>query len=270
MTLVILFLKLRSRKDGNVMVVNNNERMYHIGISENQGAKAAIICGDPGRVELIASLCDGYAPLAANREYTSFEASVGDERIIIMSHGIGGPSTAICVEELYMVGVRTLIRVGTCGGMAKNVKAEDIVIASSAIRAEGTSREYLPIEFPAAADFAVTSALRDEAVAVGKNYHIGVVHCKDSFYGQHSPKRMPISDELLSKWRAWIKGGALASEMETSALFCVSASLGIRAGAVLRTIWNQERAAAGIIDDIEADELSAARIAVGAIRRLIG
>ena len=246
----------------------HKDRLYHIGITPAQGAKAAIICGDPGRVELIAALCDGCAPLASNREYTSFEASIGNERILVMSHGIGGPSTAICVEELYMAGVRTIIRVGTCGGMAADVKAEDIVIASSAIRAEGTSREYLPIEFPAAADFSVTEALRDEAVSQSMPFHIGVVHCKDSFYGQHSPGRMPVADELLSKWKAWIRGGALASEMETAALFCVSASLGIKSGAVLRTVWNQERVSAGIVDESVPDELSAARVAVGALRRL--
>ena len=247
----------------------HSEKLYHIGITSSQGAKAAIICGDPGRVESIAKLCDGCAPLASNREYTSFEALLGDERILIMSHGIGGPSTAICVEELYMAGVRTIIRVGTCGGMAMKVKAEELVIASSAIRAEGTSREYLPIEFPATADFSVVEALRGAAADSAVGYHIGVVHCKDSFYGQHSPERMPVSGELLEKWSAWLRGGALASEMETAALFCVSASLGIKAGAVLRVIWNQERVAAGITDEVVPDEFSAARVAVGAMRRLI-
>ena len=100
-------------------------------------------------------------------------------------------------------------------------------------------------------------------------YHVGVVHCKDSFYGQHSPGRMPVADELLYKWKAWIAGGALASEMETAALFCVSASLGIKSGAVLRAVWNQERAAAGIGDEVAEDELSAARVAVGAMRRIL-
>ena len=262
----------------------HNERLYHIGITPAQGARAAIICGDPGRVESIAELCDGCAPLASNREYTSFEADLGDERILVMSHGIGGPSTAICIEELYMAGVRTIIRVGTCGGMAKTVKSGDLVIASSAIRAEGTSREYLPIEFPAVADFDVTEALRDEARALSLPYHVGVVHCKDSFYGQHSPERMPVAGELLSKWKAWIAGGALASEMETAALFCVSASLGIRSGAVLRALWNQETGDAPkspdvsetsditdsvIAPDIPSDELSAACTAVGAMRRLL-
>lgn len=248
----------------------HSEKLYHIGISPSQGARAAIICGDPGRVETIAGLCDGCAPLASNREYTSFEADIGGKRIIVMSHGIGGPSTAICIEELYMAGVRTIIRVGTCGGMDPNVRAGDLVIASAAIRAEGTSREYLPIEFPAVADFEVTEALRDSALAMSRPYHVGVVHCKDSFYGQHSPGRMPVSDELKSKWKAWLRGGALASEMETAALFCVSASLGIRSGAVLQVLWNQETgedssAAAKIL----SDGLTASIAAIGAMSSLL-
>ena len=253
------------------MLVYNDEKCFHIGLKPSDGARLAIICGDPARVAGIAELTDGCSPLAVNREYTSYSAELDGERIIVMSHGIGGPSTAICVEELNLIGVRTIIRVGTCGGMAKNVRAEDIVIASSAIRAEGTSREYLPIEFPAAADFDVTAALRDAADRLGLVSHTGVVHCKDSFYGQHSPERMPVSGELEAKWKAWLMGGALASEMETAALFCVSAYLGIRAGAVLRVLWNQERAAAGL--DMEGsnpkDEISAAKTAVSAARALL-
>ena len=158
------------------MVVNNKEKLFHIGISPSDGAPLALICGDPGRVCHIAALCEEPSPLASNREYMSYSARLDGKRIIIMSHGIGGPSTAICVEELYMAGVRTIIRIGTCGGMNKNVRAEDIVIASSAIRADGTSREYLPVEFPAAADFEVTDALRRAAGALGLVSHTGIVH----------------------------------------------------------------------------------------------
>lgn len=247
----------------------NNDELFHIGLRPSDGARLAIICGDPGRVKPIAELMDDARPLASKREYTSYSAKIAGERILVISHGIGGPSTAICVEELKLAGVETIIRVGTCGGMNIGVRAEDIVIASAAIRAEGTSKEYLPVEFPAAADFEVTRALRDAAEESGRPFHVGVVHCKDSFYGQHSPERMPVADELQSKWRAWIAGGALASEMETAALFCVSATLGIRAGAVLRTIWNQERFKSGLTDDAAPDELSAAKTAIKAAERLL-
>ncbi len=247
----------------------NNETMYHIGLTKNDGADGAIICGDPGRVKLIAELMDSPEFVASNREYTTWSAKQGGKRVLVTSHGIGGPSTAICLEELKMIGVKTVIRVGTCGGMAKDVKTGDLVIAQSSIRAEGTSREYLPIEYPATADFDVTLALRDAAKASGKGYHVGVVHCKDSFYGQHSPGRMPVYDELSSKWKAWVQGGCLASEMETATVFTVCSTLGMKAGAVLRAVWNQERVAAGITDPDDNDNLSAARCAVEAMKKFL-
>ena len=253
------------------MLVYTDEKCFHIGLKPSDGARLAIICGDPARVAGIAALADRYKPLAVNREYTSYSAELGGERILVMSHGIGGPSTAICVEELHMIGVETIIRVGTCGGMAENVRAEDIVIATSAIRAEGTSREYFPIEFPATADFCVTAALRASAAGLGLISHTGIVHCKDSFYGEHSPERMPVSGELEEKWKAWLMGGALASEMETAALFCVSSYLGIRAGAALRVLWNQDRAASGLemAGSNPKDEMSASKVAVEAAKALL-
>ncbi len=247
----------------------DREMMYHIGLRPTDGAKAAIICGDPARVEPIARLMDDAQFVTSKREYTTWSAKIDGKRVLVTSHGIGGPSTAICIEELHMIGVDTIIRVGTCGGMAMDVKTGDLVIAQAAIRAEGTSREYLPIEFPAAADFTVTSALKTSADNCKKASHIGVVHCKDSFYGQHSPDRMPISDELLSKWNAWLRGGCLASEMETASLFTVSATLGIKSGCVLRAVWNQERVNAGLTDPDDSEELSAARVAVEAMRMLV-
>ncbi len=248
----------------------NNDELYHIGIRPSDGADYAIVCGDPARVEKIARLMDDPKPLASRREYTSWTASVDGVRVLVMSHGIGGPSAAICVEELAMAGIKTIIRVGTCGGMHLDVREGDIVIASSAVRAEGTTREYLPVEFPAAADFDVTLALREAAQDEGKHpVHVGVVHCKDSFYGQHSPSRMPVADELESRWKAWLRGGCLASEMESAALFCVSQTLGLKAGCVLRAVWNQERANAGFTDPSDDDSLSAARAAVSAVRLLI-
>ena len=247
----------------------NREKMYHIGLAKNDGAKGAIICGDPGRVKLIAELMDYPEFVASNREYTTWSAKLDGKRVLVISHGIGGPSTAICIEELKMIGVNTVIRVGTCGGMAKDVKTGDLVIAQSSIRAEGTSREYLPIEYPATANFDVTLALRDAAAASGKGYHVGVVHCKDSFYGQHSPDRMPVYDQLSSKWKAWVDGGCLASEMETATVFAVCQVLDMRAGAVLRAVWNQERAAAGITDPDDNDNLAAARCAVEAIKKFL-
>ncbi len=247
----------------------NEERMYHIGLTPADGAEYAIITGDPGRVESIARLMDNPAFVASNREYTTWSGELEGQRVLVTSHGIGGPSTAICLEELYRCGVRTVIRIGTCGGMDLSVCGGDVVVATGAIRAEGTSREYLPIEFPAVADLDVTVALRSAAKSLGYTVHAGVVQCKDSFYGQHSPESSPVSYELKNKWQSWIEGGCLASEMESSTLYIVAAARKMRSGCVLHVVWNQEREAAGLPNKKVEDTTSAARTSVEAIRRLI-
>jgi len=252
---------------GGVFVVDfNDEVMYHIGLTAAQGAEYAIVTGDPGRVEEIARLLDDAELVAQNREYTTWAGILSGARVLVISHGIGGPSSAICIEELCRCGVHTVIRVGTCGGMAKQVGAGDLVIANAAIRQEGTSTEYLPVAFPAVSDFAVTTALAAAAATVGRNFYIGVVHCKDSFYGQHSPQSSPVSYELTERWKAWIAGGCLASEMESAAIYTICAARGMRAGCVLHVVWNQERG-----DDEQVHEtFAAAKTAVRAVELLIG
>ncbi|MDE5888921.1 MAG: uridine phosphorylase [Bacilli bacterium] len=228
--------------------MENKEVMYHIGLSKKdiKGAKYAILPGDPGRVPKIAACLDEAIKIGQNREYTSYLGKIENEYILVMSTGMGGPSTAIAVEELAQIGIEKLIRVGTCGGMQVEVSAGDLVIAQAAIRQEGTSKEYVPIEYPAVADIDLTIALREAANQLGFTNHIGVVQCKDSFYGQHSPERMPVSYELENKWNAWIKAGALSSEMETASLYIVSSVLRLKAAAILSTVWNQEREKLGM------------------------
>ena len=247
------------------------ETMYHIGLSKEdlKGAKYAILPGDPGRVEQIAKLLNNYQKLTVNREYTSYLGEIANEKVLVISTGMGGPSTAICVEELAMLGVTNLIRVGTCGGMQLDVQAGDLVIAQAAIRQEGTSKEYSPIEFPAVANIDITNALIEAAKDLGFTYHVGVVHCKDSFYGQHSPERMPVKNELLNKWAAWIKSGALASEMETASLYVASSVLNLKSGAVLLTVWNQEREKEGLDNNTDFDVSKEIKVAIKAIEILI-
>ena len=240
------------------------EKMYHIGLSKEdiKGAKYAILPGDPGRVASIAKYLENPEKIGVNREYTSYLGKLNDEGVLVISTGMGGPSTAICVEELNMIGVTHLIRVGTSGGMDINVKAGDLVVAQAAIRQEGTSKEYLPIEFPAVADIDIVNALRESCKELNVPFHTGVVQCKDSFYGQHSPERMPVSYELKNKWDAWIKGGCLASEMETSALYTVSSTLRLKAGAILLVIWNQERERKGLSQEEVFDTDMAIKVAI--------
>jgi len=245
------------------------DKQYHIGFGDDHGAKYAIMPGDPGRVEKIAQFLDNPRFYCQNREYTTWLGELGGETVMVISTGMGGPSTAICVEELALVGVETFIRVGTCGGMAEKVIGGDVVIATSAIRQDGTSKEYVPVEFPAVADLDVTNALVQGAKNVGATWHAGVVQCKDSFYGQHSPDRMPIGYELNDKWEAWLKAGCLASEMESATLFIVAQILGVKSGCVLNTVWNQEREKKGLSNPKSHDTELAIRTAVEAVRVLI-
>lgn len=245
------------------------QQSYHIGFNNEYGAKYAILPGDPGRVEEIAKYLDNPKFYCQNREYTTWLGELEGEKVLVMSTGMGGPSTAIGVEELCAAGVNTFIRVGTCGGMQPEIIGGDIVIATASIRMEGTTREYVPIEYPAVADLKVTNALADAAKKLGFNYHTGVAQSKDSFYGQHSPDSMPVGYELNNKWRAWIDAGCLASEMEGAALFIVSAVRRVRAGAVFSVVWNQERARLGMPNPEVHDNTRAIKTAVEAIRTLI-
>lgn len=245
------------------------DKMYHIDLDDSHGAKYAILPGDPGRVEKIAALLDNSHFLRQNREYTSWLGELESEPVLVMSTGMGGPSTAIGVEELYRTGVRTFIRVGTCGGMQTPLLGGDLVIATAAIRMEGTTREYVPLEFPAVANLDVTNALVSAAKKLNYTAYAGVVQCKDSFYGQHDPGRMPVGYELKDKWQAWIDAGCLASEMESAALYIVSQILRARAGCVLSVVWNQERASQGLSNPEVHDSTGSIHVAVEAVRELI-
>ena len=252
-------------------MLSEHTEQFHLKCKTGEAGGYCLLPGDPGRCEKIAALFDDPKHLCANREYNIWTGTLLGEKVSVCSTGIGGPSAAIAVEELAAVGVHTFIRVGTCGGIATKVCSGDSVIAMSAVRQDGTSREYAPIEYPATADFDVVSSLVDAAKELGVPYHAGVVQSKDSFYGQHSPHRMPVSSELEAKWEAWKRLGVLASEMEASTIFTVAASLGLRAGAVFHVIWNQERAALKLADGEKEthDMTNTLKIAVEALKRLI-
>lgn len=244
-------------------------KQFHIACAQGDIGRYCILPGDPGRVPAIAALFDDAKQIAYNREFNVWTGTLLGEKVTACSTGIGGPSASIAMEELHKCGADTFIRTGTCGGIDLNVQSGDVVVATGAIRYEHTSREYAPIEFPAVSDYEVQSALVQAAKNLGKPWHAGVVQCKDSFYGQHDPKRMPVSQELLYKWEAWKRLGVLASEMESAALFCCAAALGVRCGSCFHVIWNQEREAAGL-DQEESHDLSAAlEVGIEAVKLLI-
>ncbi len=236
-------------------------KCYHIACAPGDVGKYVILPGDPGRCEKIAAHFDSPVKVASNREYTTYTGYLDGVKVSVTSTGIGGPSASIAVEELTELGADTFIRVGTCGGMSKKVRGGDCIVVTGAVRNEGTSREYAPIEYPAVPDFGVTTALVSAAEKLGFSYHTGVVHNKDSFYGQHSPESMPVSYELTAKWEAWKRLGVLASEMESAAIFTVCAARGTRAGAVMYTVWNQE-ADSDYTDAPQTDNDAATKIQV--------
>ncbi|CCY62857.1 uridine phosphorylase [Clostridium sp. CAG:967] len=251
------------------MKYSEEGKQYHIGLKNGDIGEYVILPGDPKRCKKIAEYFDNAEFIADNREYTTYTGYLNGTKVSVTSTGIGGPSAAIAMEELVKVGAKTFIRVGTCGGMDLNVKGGDIVIATGAIRMEGTSKEYAPIEFPAVANLDITCSLVEAAKKLNYTYHTGVVECKDSFYGQHDPQRMPVNYELLNKWEAWKKLGCLASEMESAALFIVASTLNVKAGSVFLTVANQEREKQNLENPVVHDTDSAIKTAIEALKILI-
>ncbi|MDO4960306.1 MAG: uridine phosphorylase [Eubacteriales bacterium] len=251
------------------LAYKNDEGEYHIHVKKGEVGRYVILPGDPGRCEKIAQYFDEPAFVSQNREYVTYTGTIDGEKVSVTSTGIGGPSASIAMEELIHCGADTFIRVGTSGGMREDVMGDDICIATGAIRMEGTSKEYAPIEWPAVSDFDVSAALKEGAESLGFRYHMGVVQCKDSFYGQHDPSSMAAVPLLSEKWDAWVRLGALCSEMESAALFTVAALRGVRCGAVLHVIANQTRRAKGLPDPQAYDTDKAIKAAIEAVRVLI-
>lgn len=242
---------------------------YHLQIRPGDVGRYVILPGDPKRCEKIAKHFEDAKLVADSREFVTYTGYLEGENVSVTSTGIGGPSASIAMEELVQCGADTFVRVGTCGGIDLDVKGGDIVIATGAVRMEGTSREYAPIEYPAVADLEVANALVAAAKELGFTYHTGVVQCKDAFYGQHEPEMMPAGYELINKWEAWKKLGCLASEMETAALYIVAAKLHVRVGACFLVMANQEREKLGLENPVVHDTDMAVQVAVEAIRKLI-
>lgn len=247
----------------------NASKQYHIQVGEGDVGKYVILPGDPKRCAKIAKYFEDAKLVADSREYVTYTGCLDGVKVSVTSTGIGGPSASIAMEELVNAGADTFVRIGTCGGMQLDVKSGDVVIATGAIRMEGTSKEYAPIEFPAVANIDVVNALTASAKELGTNFHTGVVQCKDSFYGQHSPETKPVSYELLNKWEAWKRLGCLASEMESAALFVVASALKVRVGSVFLVMANQEREKEGLENPVVHDTDMAVRVAVEALRKLI-
>ena len=249
--------------------MQETNKQFHIQCVEGDVGKYVILPGDPGRCEAIARHFDNPVHIGMNREYNIWTGTLLGEKVSVCSTGIGGPSAAIAMEELVKIGADTFLRTGTCGGIHLDVKPGDIVVATGAVRYEHTSLEYAPIEYPAVADFELTAALKQASEALGFDTHTGIVQCKDSFYGQHSPEASPVYYELQHKWESWKRLGVKASEMESAALFVVANALHVRCGSCFHVIWNQEREKAGLFMPMSEDTSGVIRGTIEALKALI-
>jgi uridine phosphorylase len=209
------------------------ELQHHIQCKYGDVGRYVFLPGDPARSRMIAEHFDESWKVAENREYVTYTGTVGGHKLSVTSTGIGGPSTAIAVEELARVGADTFIRVGTSGAMQSYMQPGDLVIATGAVRDEGTSQYWIPMEYPAVASLAVTNALVQAALSRNIPYHTGIVHSKALFYGQqHDTRLPPYSDYVTRRFEAWQKGNVLASEMETACIFVLCSTKGLRAGSI--------------------------------------
>ncbi len=242
---------------------------YHIHCKEGDVGRYCFLPGDPGRCEAIARYFDDPVHIGMNREYNIWTGTLLGQKVSVCSTGIGGPSAAIAMEELAAIGTKVFVRIGTCGGIHREVCPGDVVVASGAIRFEHTSLEYAPIEFPAVPDFGITAALKEASEELGYRTHVGVVQCKDSFYGQHTPENSPVYYDLLQKWESWKRLGVKASEMESAALFVVAAALGVRCGSCFHAVWNQEREKAGKEMPMTEDTSGAIKVGIEALKKII-
>ena len=249
--------------------MQETNKQFHIQCVEGDVGKYVILPGDPGRCEAIARHFDNPVHIGMNREYNIWTGTLLGEKVSVCSTGIGGPSAAIAMEELVKIGADTFLRTGTCGGIHLDVKPGDIVVATGAVRYEHTSLEYAPIEYPAVADFELTAALKQASEALGFDTHTGIVQCKDSFNGQHSPEASPVYYELQHKWESWKRLGVKASEMESAALFVVANALHVRCGSCFHVIWNQEREKAGLFMPMSEDTSGVIRVTIEALKALI-
>jgi uridine phosphorylase len=206
---------------------------FHIHVKPADIGQYVLLPGDPGRCEMIANFFDNPQFVAQNREYVTYTGTLLGEKVTVTSTGIGCPSTAIAVEELAAAGANTFIRVGTSGAMQPGIKTGDVAILTGAIRDEGTTIHYLPIEFPAVATSEVVAALRAGAQHTGMPHHLGISQSKDSFYGEIEPDRMPIDQRLHQRRKAWVDGGAICSEMEAAVIFILCSIYRKRSGGVM-------------------------------------
>ncbi|MCH7230786.1 nucleoside phosphorylase [Glycomyces sp. L485] len=217
--------------------------LTHLPPMEND-AKVAILTGNPTRVPFMAETVGTPDGEWSRRGFTLARSLRADgEPVLVCSTGIGGPSTAIVVEELIQMGVESFVRVGTCGSIQKHINAGHLVVSTGCVRDEGTSGQFLPPEYPTVPDFDLLSAIAALARDRWPLTHVGVTHCKDAYYAE-APEGFPLAEHWSRRWEGLRNCGVLATEMEAAALFAMGMIRGKRSAglfvAVDETLTDQQ------------------------------
>ena len=249
------------------------------GLEPGQVGEYALLCGEPERVPKISSLLDDEEEICRVREYSVRCGRLEGTRVTVASTGIGGPSTAILIEEMANLGTHTFIRIGTSGGIADGLDKGDFVIATGAIRVDGTSRSYAWPEYPALADYRVVNALVDSAERSGKRFQVGVCLSVDGFYSENKViadgRISPMSQSgympsfMVNRLADAKMMNAKNIEMENGTIFTLCSILGLRAGAVCTVSdvvpWHPTEK----VIDFEQNIMECIGVGVEALRALI-
>ena len=217
------------------MFLTEDGLQYHVRLKKGDIGEYVFLPGDPFRTDIIASYLDDAVLVAHNREHKTWTGYLDGVKVSVTSTGMGCPSTAIAVEELINCGAKTFIRIGTAGTVKdpKDEEIYDCCVVTGAVRDEGTTIHYVPVEFPAIADRHVVDALVEACRQRGLNALEGITQSKDSFYGELEPENSPVEARLKERWVAWQRAGVCCSEMECAAIFVLCSIIGARGGAIM-------------------------------------
>lgn len=254
-------------------------RSYHLNLDKSQirNSRIVLLPGDPFRVSKIAKEVKKHygghiEEVSWKREYKTMFCHVKQKPVLITSAGIGGPSTSIAIEELAMLGIRTFIRVGTTGAIQKHIKIGDVIITIGAVRLDGASTHYAPIEYPAVAHHEIVDSLIKAAIKTKVRYHVGITASSDTFYpGQERYDSFTgyVPKKFQGTLKEWQRLHVLNYEMEASTVLTLCSAMGLRGGCVTGVLVNRTTSEKVTEASLKVGEENAIRVAVGSLEYLM-
>jgi uridine phosphorylase len=221
----------------------------HIRCIRADGAEYAVLPGDPGRVERVGQFLQDSKQIAFNREFKTISGYYHGTKLLVTSTGIGGPSLGIAVEELRNIGVKTMIRIGSCGALQPNIRLGELIIAAGAVRNEGTSDVYIERGYPAAPDIQLLRVILMNVEKLGYPHQCGLIRSHDSFYTD--------AEAEIDKY--WAERGILAADMESAPLMVIGRLRKLRTASILNVVVEAEgQLDTGINDYVEGENAAMA------------